>query len=239
MFLNNKYTAAYMRLVETRRQRAKPTIAERHHIIPTSMGGSNNDENLVYFTPREHFLAHLLLTKMVHDRVHLRKVGRALAMMGMSSHSTPGRQPSRSYHRARVAFVISRGAISEQERKKRSDTFKLKHQDQAWSAKRTEGIRTAMASPEYRKKISVERRSRSSNIEYLAKLSAANIRRYGDPAERQKTSIAIKNVRGTPESKAKTSAASKKMWEGPEFRANQSLKRKERWDKWRASKNTE
>jgi hypothetical protein len=36
-----------------------------HHIIPKSLGGTNDSTNLVLLTPREHFIAHLLLTKMV------------------------------------------------------------------------------------------------------------------------------------------------------------------------------
>ena len=37
---------------------------ENHHIIPKCLKGSNNKENLVLLTPREHFIAHLLLTNM-------------------------------------------------------------------------------------------------------------------------------------------------------------------------------
>lgn len=37
---------------------------EKHHIIPKSLGGSNTKDNLVLLTPREHCLAHILLTKM-------------------------------------------------------------------------------------------------------------------------------------------------------------------------------
>jgi len=39
--------------------------SECHHIIPKSLGGSDNTENLVRLTAREHFIAHWLLTKMV------------------------------------------------------------------------------------------------------------------------------------------------------------------------------
>lgn len=37
---------------------------EKHHIIPRSLGGSNRKDNLVVLTPREHFIAHLLLAKI-------------------------------------------------------------------------------------------------------------------------------------------------------------------------------
>ena len=41
-------------------------MKHKHHIIPKCLGGSNASENLVRFTAREHFIAHLLLTKMLN-----------------------------------------------------------------------------------------------------------------------------------------------------------------------------
>jgi hypothetical protein len=38
--------------------------SEVHHIIPRSLGGGDDKENLVALSYREHFLAHWLLTKM-------------------------------------------------------------------------------------------------------------------------------------------------------------------------------
>lgn len=38
--------------------------SERHHILPKSLGGSNESENLVDLTAREHYLAHKLLVKI-------------------------------------------------------------------------------------------------------------------------------------------------------------------------------
>lgn len=37
---------------------------ERHHIIPRSLGGSDDQGNIVHLTAREHFIAHLLLAKI-------------------------------------------------------------------------------------------------------------------------------------------------------------------------------
>lgn len=37
---------------------------ETHHIIPRCMGGSDDKENLVELTGREHFIAHWLLCKI-------------------------------------------------------------------------------------------------------------------------------------------------------------------------------
>ena len=37
---------------------------EEHHIIPKCLGGTNDKTNLILLTYREHFIAHLLLTKI-------------------------------------------------------------------------------------------------------------------------------------------------------------------------------
>jgi len=38
--------------------------SELHHIIPKCMNGTNEKDNLVYLSAREHFICHLLLTKI-------------------------------------------------------------------------------------------------------------------------------------------------------------------------------
>lgn len=59
------YLNLYNSLIEHRRTNPlKEGYFEKHHIIPKSMGGGNNKENLVKLTAREHFLAHRLLAKI-------------------------------------------------------------------------------------------------------------------------------------------------------------------------------
>jgi len=48
-----------------KRKRRNGVIYDSHHIIPKCMGGSNDKSNKVLLTPREHFIVHRLLTKMV------------------------------------------------------------------------------------------------------------------------------------------------------------------------------
>ena len=43
-------------------------LLECHHIIPKSFGGSEDKDNLVLLTPKEHFLAHKLLVKISFGR---------------------------------------------------------------------------------------------------------------------------------------------------------------------------
>jgi hypothetical protein len=66
MYLQNKYTKWYNNIILNAKSRISPNeYSERHHIIPKSLGGNNSSENLVCLTAREHYISHLLLTKMV------------------------------------------------------------------------------------------------------------------------------------------------------------------------------
>jgi hypothetical protein len=64
MFKDNKYTNTYYKIIERAKDRKLNGYGENHHIIPKCLGGSNNKSNIVRLTAREHFLVHLLLTKM-------------------------------------------------------------------------------------------------------------------------------------------------------------------------------
>jgi hypothetical protein len=65
IFKENKYTKWYNNIILNAKKRsAIDTYTEIHHILPKSLGGNDNHENLVSLTAREHFLCHYLLTKM-------------------------------------------------------------------------------------------------------------------------------------------------------------------------------
>ena len=60
----NKYSKWYNHIVERARFRITEDYTETHHIQPRSLGGSDEIDNLVALTAREHFICHWLLTKM-------------------------------------------------------------------------------------------------------------------------------------------------------------------------------
>ena len=66
--IENKYFYWYHNIVTSSYNRVKFIGSERHHIVPRSLGGTNEVTNLVYLTPREHFVCHLLLTKFTDGR---------------------------------------------------------------------------------------------------------------------------------------------------------------------------
>jgi hypothetical protein len=66
--LTNKYSKLYYKITSNAKQRITEGYTELHHIIPQSMGGSNDKENLVELTAREHFICHWLLIKMTEGK---------------------------------------------------------------------------------------------------------------------------------------------------------------------------
>jgi hypothetical protein len=55
---------------------------EKHHIIPASLGGSNDKDNLVLLTPKEHYICHRLLMEMYRNTgMAYVKMCRAFLMM--------------------------------------------------------------------------------------------------------------------------------------------------------------
>lgn len=59
------YQKIYDLLCERGKQKRKLNgYCETHHIVPRCMGGNNEESNLTVLTYREHFIAHLLLTKI-------------------------------------------------------------------------------------------------------------------------------------------------------------------------------
>jgi hypothetical protein len=62
--LINKHSKLYHKITSNAKQRIIEGYTETHHIIPQSLGGTNERENLVELTAREHFICHWLLIKM-------------------------------------------------------------------------------------------------------------------------------------------------------------------------------
>jgi hypothetical protein len=68
MYLTNKYTRWYYNIIKRAQTRIITGYTKKHHIIPRSLGGDNADSNLVKLTAKEHFVCHLLLTKMTEGK---------------------------------------------------------------------------------------------------------------------------------------------------------------------------
>ena len=82
IYIPNSYTNTYFSIVNRslseNRSRKDSRQYEQHHIIPKSCGGSNDISNLVLLTPKEHYICHRLLPKMVKSKLHYEKMIYAL-----------------------------------------------------------------------------------------------------------------------------------------------------------------
>lgn len=58
------YKKIYNGIIEKRRLCLPTGYVEVHHILPRCLGGADDKSNLVKLTAKEHFICHLLLTKM-------------------------------------------------------------------------------------------------------------------------------------------------------------------------------
>jgi hypothetical protein len=83
MYLQNKYTKCYYNIIDRAKSRvlAKEIYTEKHHIIPRSLGGTNDSKNLVELTAKEHRLVHILLPRMTINAAHTKSMWYALWMM--------------------------------------------------------------------------------------------------------------------------------------------------------------
>lgn len=112
--IENRYYHWYMNIIENAvaQQRVKrPNTYEKHHIVPASLGGSNDKDNLVLLTFKEHFICHHLLTKCTIGEDRSKMI---FAFWGMSNKwgrsNTKYRITSRIYTtlKEEVALLISK-----------------------------------------------------------------------------------------------------------------------------------
>lgn len=78
IFINNKYSKWYFSIIATAKSRAALSVyTELHHVIPKSLGGSNDSENLVSLSAKEHYICHRLLPRFLNG-AHKKKMIYAL-----------------------------------------------------------------------------------------------------------------------------------------------------------------
>ena len=129
VFISNKYTKWYNSIIIN--AQARPVIFEyneKHHIIPKSLGGTNDHNNLVALTAREHFVCHWLLTKMVNGKRPTYQMWNALSSM-MYWHKTDSNREKISSRK----FAILKEQIALQKsihfRGKNNTMYGKKHTD--------------------------------------------------------------------------------------------------------------
>jgi hypothetical protein len=165
MYLHNKYTKWYYNIVDLAKSRSKlsDSYYEKHHIIPKSLGGTNDVKNLVLLTAREHFICHLLLTKMVTGDARRTMAYACARMIHGNKYQQRYKINSSRYQQLRIRlnkYLVGR-TFSNETRKKMSDSH-LGEKHPLFGQHHSE---------ESRKKMSLAQSRRTHSLETKEKLS--------------------------------------------------------------------
>lgn len=87
---------------------------EKHHIIPKCLGGSNDKDNLVLLTAREHFICHYLLTKIYKN---IYKLWTAYFLLSKKNKVTSKQYEIAKLNHQTHASLIHKGKIMSDESK--------------------------------------------------------------------------------------------------------------------------
>lgn len=188
-FLDNKYSKWYVGLIESRKfQLKKKFKTEKHHIFPVSIYGKNGFT--VNLTHKEHFIAHLLLTKMFVD-VDKNRMSKAFLSISQMQNNCNGRN----------YIVNSRwfDVVREDVRRFNSVEMKKRWQDPAFRDNITKRNQEYWSKEENRKKQSDKRKEYFSDSYNLDKQTLINREITLRPEWREQRSVKQKELSSNPE----------------------------------------
>ena len=186
---------------------------EKHHIIPRCMGGTDDKGNLAILTAREHYIAHLLLTKCVTDEFK-GKILHAYVMMSTV----------RDKNQERIYKINSRLFESRKiESNKIKSEFRHTEEAKRSISENLKGVKKKPFTEEHKKNISESHKGQNAwnkglrglvkaSEETKRKISEANKGRVISEETRNKLSLAHKGKSRQPlseEAKRKISEANK------------------------------
>jgi hypothetical protein len=96
--VNQHYYSRYQRFIDSLKGQALDGYTEVHHIVPVSMGGSNDKDNLIALTARQHYVAHWMLARALGGSA-------ARAFFMMSNFGRYGNVNSTTYEIARKEYA--------------------------------------------------------------------------------------------------------------------------------------
>lgn len=172
MFIDNKYSKYYFRIIDYRKSNPAVGYVEKHHIIPKSLGGTNKKENIVVLSAREHFICHRLLVKMTTGREKMKMSYAVRCLVNRENvHQQRYKINSRTY-----AAIISttKNIISEYQSGENNPYYGKKH---------SEEVRAKMRA----KRALQEPPNLGKNFQHTAetkeKLRQANKKQFEDPMQ--------------------------------------------------------
>lgn len=152
MYLDNKYTITYNNIINKAKSRVLDGYGEHHHIIPKSLGGTDFKENLVKLTAREHFICHLLLTKMVTGNAKRSMTFAVWSLTNLDHSKVKGRYKVTSHRYeilkkacAKASSDLHKGKVVSVETKKKQSDFRKGKQSTFKGKKQPESAKKLLA----------------------------------------------------------------------------------------------
>lgn len=120
------YQKIYNQIIERAKNRQLEGYKEKHHILPKCLGGSNNKNNIVELTAREHFLCHMLLCEIYPKE---NKLKHAIFLMAIGKQKIKEKTYvicSRVYERLKIEYsqMLTGKKQSQETKNKKSKAMK-------------------------------------------------------------------------------------------------------------------
>lgn len=167
------YQKIHDQIIERAKSRKLEGYKERHHIVPRCMGGTDDSENLVDLTAREHFIIHKLLCMIYPDN---NKLFFAYRMMAVMKNSYDNERTyivgAREFERIRLLanHLIGNALRGRKTGKKSFDIIEKQVQSRQKNAK----DRGYYHSTETKKKIGNALRGKPKSEKHIEKIKNAN-----------------------------------------------------------------
>ena len=180
-----------------------------HHITPKCMGGSDKGDNLVIFTPREHFVAHWLLWK-----IHGKTMAPAFKIMLATSKKNGVRVTSRVYQSLHADFLKMRHG--EEWIKNNLTAIKKRTNDAEWRRKNAESVSRVSKTKEWRESVAIAARERAKDPEWRRKNHESVIRVCATDEWKQKHMTGIEKAKNSDWWKESRLSGARKREANPE-----------------------
>ena len=178
MIAEHVYNAIIERAKKENRKKGCGVYYERHHILPKSLGGSNDKSNLILLTAKEHYVCHRLLTVMYPTNKKIAFAFWNMCRCGNDNHQR--HIPSaRAYEYARIHLSKTyKGKTAWNKGRKMTEEELANHASRqpgytAWN----KGKKTGPQSEETKSKRSASLKGRKRPPEVIAKIKAGHAKR--------------------------------------------------------------